>query len=106
MFHVPFPDTIFGTPQRATQACFTVFQCLALCSAVGVDGQNHVEEDDLQQAVIERLLFAIAEQAAQHFRQIQTIGTQIPLKIHTDALVHEPHQQTITHVVSLVRTAP
>jgi len=79
---------------------------MSLRRTVGVDGENHVEKDDLQQAVINRMLLVVAYQGAQHFRQIQPISPEIPLQIDADALMHQPDQQTITHIVALIWPVP
>ncbi len=106
VLHVPFPDAVLRAAQRARQPRLAVLQGVPLSGAVGVDGEDHVEEDDLQQAVVQPVLLVVAEQRAQHFRQVEAIGTEVPFQVDADPLMDQPHQQAVTHVVALVGTVP
>ena len=89
---VPLPDTILGAAQCPGQSRLAVLQRMPLRRAVGVDREDHVEEDDLQQAVVKRMLLAVSQQSPQHFRQVEAVRPQIPFQIDANTLMHQPDQ--------------
>ena len=105
---MPLPEPVTGALNSAGIAILTRLQRHLAGTGVGIDGQTEIKEGHLQQTAIElfgqlRFITPLTVDGPMHEIKIEVKGRQIPLEIHAQALMGQPHQQAQTHVLQVIR---